>query len=77
MLTRPNQTAVHWAQAKVYGHLLCERDELDAIDVRLLYFDPFRDRESPSTNRFDAVSLKQEFEALWGSLAVHFDEDGG
>jgi DNA excision repair protein ERCC-2 len=68
-----NQTAVHWAQAKVYGHLLCERDALDAIDVRLLYFDPYSDRESPSTNRFGAGSLTQEFDALcarcvaWGT----------
>ena len=68
-----NQTAVHWAQAKVYGHLLCQRDALEAINVRLLYFDPFRDRESPFTKRFDAVSLKQEFDALcerfvaWGA----------
>ena len=68
-----NHTAVHWAQAKVYGQLLCQRDALDAINVRLLYFDPFRDRESPFTKRFDAVSLKQEFDALcerfvaWGA----------
>lgn len=71
-----NQTAVHWAQAKVYGHLFCQRDGLDAINVRLLYFDPYLDRESPYTNRFDAGSLMQEFEALcarfvaWGAQEV-------
>ncbi|MFD1712795.1 ATP-dependent DNA helicase [Ottowia sp. GY511] len=60
----PNQTSMHWAQAKVYAHLLCSQHVLSAADVRLLYFDPFRDRETPLTQHCSADNLRREFEAL-------------
>ena len=42
-----NHRALHWAQAKVYGALLCRQLELPALTVALVYFDVGRQREAP------------------------------
>ncbi len=44
-----NQRALHWAQAKVYGWLLCEAESLEAIEVALVYFDIDSARETVLT----------------------------
>ncbi len=61
-----NQRALHWAQAKVYAWLLCERFELPALDVRLVYFDITTEVETPFTEACSAAALRQHFEALCG-----------
>jgi DNA excision repair protein ERCC-2 len=33
-----NHRALHWCQAKIYAALLCERDNLERIEVALVYF---------------------------------------
>ena len=35
---RPHHRALHWAQARVYGHLLCVARGLDRLKVALVYF---------------------------------------
>ena len=35
---RENHRAAHWAQAKVYGHLLCQARGLPGLTVALVYF---------------------------------------
>lgn len=59
-----NHRQLHWAQAKVYGWLLCEQEGLDSIDVSLVYFDIGRQHETVLTERVDAASLQQFFESL-------------
>lgn len=59
-----NHRRLHWAQAKVYGWLLCEQEGLAAIEVSLVYFDIGRQHETAFTERFDAASLRQFFESL-------------
>ena len=34
---RPHQRALHWAQARVYGHLLCQARGLERLQVALVY----------------------------------------
>lgn len=36
---RQNQRALHWAQARTYGWMLCDKHDLPAIDVALVYLD--------------------------------------
>ena len=60
-----NQRALHWAQAKVYGWLLCHELGLHRITIALVYFDVGRQREAPAlTLECDASELQAHFEAL-------------
>lgn len=54
---------LHWAQAKVYGWLLCVQEQLTHIDVALVYFDIGTQRETVFTERCTAQDLRQHFEA--------------
>jgi DNA excision repair protein ERCC-2 len=59
-----NHRELHWAQAKVYGWLLCEQEGLDEIDVSLVYFDIGRQQETALTERCAAATLQLFFEGL-------------
>ncbi|WP_182119196.1 ATP-dependent DNA helicase [Acidovorax sp. FHTAMBA] len=54
---------LHWAQAKVYGWLLCERDQLTHIDVALVYVEVGTQQETVFTERCSADALRQHFDA--------------
>ena len=54
---------LHWAQAKVYGWLLCEQEQLAHIDVALVYLDVGTQQETVFTERCSAADLRQHFEA--------------
>lgn len=57
-----NHQALHWAQARIYGWLLCKARGLDAIDVALVYFDIVSQRERVVQERFEAAALRAFFE---------------
>ena len=57
-----NHRQLHWAQAKIYGHLLCTQLTLDAIDVALVYYDIGEQTETVLCEPYDAAILKQFFE---------------
>ncbi|GAA6119189.1 ATP-dependent DNA helicase [Acidovorax sp. FG27] len=54
--------ALHWAQAKVYGWLLCEARQLAAIDVALVYFDIGSQQETVLTEHCTAEALRAHFD---------------
>jgi Rad3-related DNA helicase len=54
---------LHWAQAKVYGWLLCEQEQLEHIDVALVYLDVGTQQETVFIERWNADDLRQHFEA--------------
>ncbi|OZI23170.1 ATP-dependent DNA helicase [Bordetella genomosp. 9] len=56
-----NHRALHWAQAKVYAHLLCEQRGLDAMDVALVYFDIGTQQETVLVETHDADALRAFF----------------
>jgi len=58
-----NHRALHWAQACIYGWLLCQERELDEIDVCLLYYDIDTQTETPLVRHYRASELKDIFEA--------------
>lgn len=54
---------LHWAQAKVYGALLCERENLAELEIALVYFDVGSQRETVLTERATAAELRAFFAA--------------
>src|SRR5690606_35974130 len=60
----PGQRGLHWAQLRTYGALLCRRDALPGITLRLVYYDLQQGRESILTQEGDAVALWEGLEAL-------------
>ncbi|MFC4482204.1 ATP-dependent DNA helicase [Cupriavidus campinensis] len=58
-----NHRALHWAQAKVYGWLLCQARGLAGIDIAVVYFDILSQRERVEQERHDAAALRAFFEA--------------
>ena len=58
-----NRRDLHWAQAKVYGWLLCQNKGLHEINLALVYFDIASLQETPLTEHFTAASLQAYFEA--------------
>ena len=60
-----NHRHLHWAQAKVYGALMCREFALDALTVSLVYFDVGRQQEAPPLlQQCTASELQAFFEAL-------------
>lgn len=63
-LIPPNQRALHWAQARVYGWMLCQQLGLPQIDVALVYFNIDTGEETLLTETQIATDLQAVFEAL-------------
>jgi DNA excision repair protein ERCC-2 len=57
-----NHRALHRAQAETYAHLERRRDELDSIDVAVVYFDIRSQTETPIERRYSSAELKTLFE---------------
>ena len=53
-----NQRHLHWAQLKVYGWLLCERDSLPEITLVLAYFNIDTQQELPFEQRYTSGALQ-------------------
>lgn len=56
-----NHRALHWAQLRVYGALLCRARGLTEIQLALVYFDIATERETPFVEHHSAQSLESEF----------------
>jgi DNA excision repair protein ERCC-2 len=57
-----NHRDLHWAQARVYGWLMCLREGLDAIDVALVYVNVDTRDETVFVERCPAAELQADFE---------------
>src|SRR5690606_3722696 len=57
-----NHRHLHWAQVKVYGHLLCEKLGLSELRLALIYFDIVSKRETVLSELHSAEALKRSFE---------------
>jgi DNA excision repair protein ERCC-2 len=58
-----NHRALHWAQLRIYGWLLCRARGLAAIELALVYFDIDSQHEVVFTEQADSDGLRQHFEA--------------
>ncbi len=59
---RANHRALHWAQARVYGWLLCSRLGLAELRVALVYLDVVTQEETVLHEQHTAASLRAFFE---------------
>lgn len=60
----PNHRALHWAQLKVYGCLLCHSRALPRTRLSLVYFDVVDQTEHPITEDWSASDLQVFFDSL-------------
>lgn len=58
---RKDQRQLHWAQAKVYGHLMCQARDLPQIDLALVYFNLEDEEETLLLQSAQATELAQFF----------------
>ena len=61
---RAHHRALHWAQARVYGHLLCQARGLARLRVALVYFNVGTGQETVLVETHEAGALKVFFEDL-------------
>ena len=60
-----NHRHLHWAQATVYGALVCQQFDLAELTVSLVYFDIGQQQEAPPlSQQCTATELQAFFEAL-------------
>ncbi len=59
-----NHRALHWAQAKVYAAMMCEKLALPEMQVALVYFDVGRSTETVLCERHSAADLARFFAGL-------------
>lgn len=59
---KASQRALHWAQARMYGHLLCVRDGLSKIRLALVYFNISTGKEHVLHEDCSASELQAFFE---------------
>lgn len=56
-----NHRSLHWAQAKVYGHLLCRKSGFQEITLALVYFDIVSQKETVLVQHCGAAELQAFF----------------
>ncbi len=59
-----NHRQLHWAQAKVYAWLMCQKLSLPTMHVALVYFNITDQKETVFSEQHDATSLRSFFESL-------------
>lgn len=70
-----NHRVLHWAQAKVYGWLLCQARGLAEVELALVYFDIVAQQETTFTETHTAESLRQFFEARCGEFLAWAEQE--
>ncbi|WP_229418179.1 ATP-dependent DNA helicase [Massilia sp. Root351] len=58
-----NHRQLHWAQLKMYGHLLCQARGLDQLRLALVYFDVGSQKETLIAEQADAEGLRLFYES--------------
>jgi DNA excision repair protein ERCC-2 len=57
-----NHRALHWAQAKMYGAMMCRKHELRELRVALVYYDVDSEQETVLAETFSTQALQTFFE---------------
>ena len=70
-----NHRELHWAQAKVYGALLCREFALPELVVSLVYFDIGTEQEHVLTQQCSAIELARFFEGLCERFLLWADRE--
>ncbi len=65
-----NHRALHWAQARMYGHLLCETRGLTQLKIALVYFEIGSQKETVLVESQTAASLAEHFNLHCASFLI-------
>jgi len=68
-----NHRQLHWAQARFYGWLMCQKLQLQQINLALVYFDIVSEKETCLVESCTALELRQFFEQHC-ALFLHWAE---
>ena len=74
---KENHRALHWAQLKTYGALLCRRDALKYVDLALVYFDVDSQEETVLKQHIEAAVLDSHFVAACAQFSAWADQETG
>jgi DNA excision repair protein ERCC-2 len=58
-----NHRHLHWAQVKIYGHLLCQAEQFPSLQLALVYYDIGSGKETLQKQILSADELREFFEA--------------
>ncbi|WP_321892043.1 ATP-dependent DNA helicase [Paraburkholderia tropica] len=72
---RENHRALHWAQLRVYGALMCEKRALDTIELALVYYDIASGRETALTEQASATDLRATFESQCARFSAWAEQE--
>lgn len=72
---RPHQRALHRAQLRAYGALLCRQENRKSVELALVYYDTGRDKETVITETARADELWQELETLCGRYQAWAEQE--
>ncbi|MDX5336646.1 MAG: ATP-dependent DNA helicase [Marinobacter sp.] len=72
---RPHQRALHRAQLRAYGALLCRQENCKNVELALVYYDTGRDKETVLTETATAGELWQELETLCGRYQAWAEQE--
>lgn len=72
---RPHQRALHRAQLRAYGALLCRQENRKSVELALVYYDIGRDKETVLTETAKADELWQELETLCGRYKAWAEQE--
>jgi len=70
-----NHRALHWAQLKAYGALLCTQRGLDQLELALVYLNVQTQVETTFAVRHSAAELQAELAALCGRFSAWAEQE--
>tara|TARA_R110000796_G_scaffold126693_2_gene241590 strand:+ start:10008 stop:12332 length:2325 start_codon:yes stop_codon:yes gene_type:complete len=70
-----NHRLLHWAQAKVYGWLLCSSQGLTEINLAVVYFNVITQQESVFHEHYKAADLKIFFDRLCSRFVAWAEQE--
>jgi len=72
-----SQGELHWAQLRVYGHMMCQKLAMDEIELALVYFNITTGRETIRRETRSAAELQAAFAALCGDFLRWAEQEVG
>ena len=70
-----NHRQLHWAQAKIYGWLLCQQLHLPEINLALVYFDIVSEQETSLVSACSALELETFFNQQCGLFLAWAEQE--
>jgi Rad3-related DNA helicase len=70
-----NHRHLHWAQLRIYGHLMCEQFDMEQVNLALVYFDIGTQQETVLRETRNRAELKAIFEDHCGRFIAWAEQE--